>query len=270
MATTAIITATTAAEAIRKGYNEITLSEWTTGNKPAIKIGSGFEMSGTVYQTSTADEDPDPAAAFAGLAAGLVYCYATDTAGTITFSVSSTAPTWDEDKQGYYNGAARCLFQTVKAGANWNQKTIYKSRDYGIISTGINIGLGANSDRSLRTASDAEIKWEEANSWFLTTHTFKSGYIVIATVAGITENFIYDNILIKIPNIGDFCVITGNATKTGLTDVLNFHRAVHNAVDQITLYFYNNTSKAVESYVCRNTNTTEPFATGELIVSKYF
>lgn len=129
MATVQILTATTAAEAIRKGFNAISLSNWSSTAKPLVKIGSTFELGGAVYQTATADQDTDPAAAYAGLASGYVYGYATDAAGTITFSVSSTAPTWDEAKQGWYNGAARCLYRVYKpAGGTWNQKKIYKNR----------------------------------------------------------------------------------------------------------------------------------------------
>src|SRR4030042_3787846 len=116
MATVQITPDVTAAQALRKGFNRITLTEWATTAKPFITIGSSFGLGGTMYQVQGADADPDPAAAWGGLAMGLVYLYATAAAGVVTFSVSVTAPTWDTDKQGYYNGAAGGLGQFYKDG----------------------------------------------------------------------------------------------------------------------------------------------------------
>lgn len=166
MATTAIVDVALAAQANFKGFNNITMTNWTSATlKPLIAIGSTFELGGAIYQTATADEDPDPAAAWAGLAAGLVYLYATAAAGTITFSVSVTAPTWDTAKQGYYNGAARCLGQFYKSGGNWTQKIIYKGRDYGENYQGLCIGIGAASDRYFRTSQFSYIKWDNAGQY---------------------------------------------------------------------------------------------------------
>lgn len=133
MATTAIVDVASAAQANFKGFNNITMTNWTSATlKPLIAIGSTFEVGGTIYQTAAADQDTDPAAAWAGLAAGLVYLYATAAAGAITFSVSSTAPTWDTAKQGYYNGAARCLGLFIKtSGGDWSVKTILTHRGDG-------------------------------------------------------------------------------------------------------------------------------------------
>src|SRR4030042_1200206 len=137
MATVQITPDVTAAQALRKGFIRITLTEWTTTAKPAITIGSTFELGLTMYQVQGADADPDPAAAWGGLAAGLVYLYATAAAGVVTFSVSVTVPTWDNDKQGYYNGGAHALAGFRKKGwAGWSAKTILNGREFDCTITG--------------------------------------------------------------------------------------------------------------------------------------
>ena len=129
MATTAVVTDAVELATQRLGYIAISMTEWTTTAKPAIAAGSTFECAGSLYYCS-ANEDPDPAAAWGGLAAGMVYQYFNPS--TLLFYVSSTAPAWDTAKQGNYLGASpthRCLARYLKSGAGlWEQKAIFIDR----------------------------------------------------------------------------------------------------------------------------------------------
>ena len=166
MAGNKVVTAITQIEEQRLSYNGISWDEWSTTNEPEITDGSVIEIGGALYNFS-ANEDIDSTAQWAGIGNDtIVYCYVVTGGGgaTCTGVLSTTAPSWDEAKQGWYNGSDRCYGIIYKdSGGNYTQKTLLMTRDYGITYQGISFINSANADKILRFASDAYILWDESD-----------------------------------------------------------------------------------------------------------
>ena len=116
----------------RIGYIGVSLSEWTSNLEPQYTAGSSFECAGSVYYC-TALEDCGTNAEWAAIAnSTLVYSYFN--VSTLVFYWSSTAPSWDTAKHGWYHGVStthRCLCQSYKnASGEYSQKSILIDRDY--------------------------------------------------------------------------------------------------------------------------------------------
>jgi len=272
MATTAVVTATSAAEDLRKGYVEITLSNWTTGAKPLLRVGSVFEMGGTMYKVFTADEDTDPAAAWAGFAAGRVYGYAAVALGVITPEVSATAPTWDTDKQGFYDatGLKRCLYSFDKdAGANWTNKTILYTRESSIIPLGLRVGgHAADSDRLIRFASDTSIAWNEAADNFLINKSTGRRSFFALTLAAVPESTLYTQLMMYLPattGAGSNFPVSGAAVLTAGGNQVVFSGVAYGSATTVVLYYLNLATGAVGTYTMRSGNATIPFSAGTLV-----
>lgn len=159
----------------RLGYISISLDGWADGAAiPVITKGSSFEIGDSIYYCGadlTIDGDGVLAA---GATSTLFYAYADPTDSD--FVCSATAPTWDDEKQGYYatigGHVSRCLCSIYKDGSsNYTQRTIWYSRDYGILNTGLSVALGINGDRKINFATDASILWDESEDEFVFNKT---------------------------------------------------------------------------------------------------
>ena len=110
------------------GHIQISLTDWTDGAEPEITSGSVLEIGGSIFYAS-GDDDLDVAGAWGGIANDtLVYIYYSVSGTTATAELSTTAPTWDDAKQGWYNAGAtkRCVGSIYKdSGGNYDQKTIF-------------------------------------------------------------------------------------------------------------------------------------------------
>ena len=83
-----------------RGYESVTLTEYDTITVPQIAAGSVLEVNGTMYYAATAQSISGSASA------GLNYIkFVADTPTWTT-----TAPTWSDAKQGWYEGSDRYLF----------------------------------------------------------------------------------------------------------------------------------------------------------------
>ena len=263
MATNQIVPAATAAEAIRKWFNQITLTNWDNNNKPFVTIGSTFEVGGSVFQVQTADEDPDSTAAFAGFGLNTL-CYCRTVPGTpLTLEMTTTAPSaWDDDKQGYYDagGTKRYLFQIYKdASANWTQKTIILGRDYGITNGGVNVGIGANADRVLRVAGDAAWEWDETSDRFYTDKQIYSKILSSSFGATSTQNDVFDLLVAKLYNTGDKILISGAGRRVTTGNTVVFSFATKTGATSIEVYYYDITTQVSGSVVCNNGDATSIF-----------
>jgi len=109
----------------QKGYQGLTLTNFANETtEPAITQGSIVEVAGSLYEF-TAQE---AISGFGGVANGTqAYIEITAAGATATAAWSTTAPTWDTDKQGYYNGAlVRSVGGTFKdGGGNATLKFLY-------------------------------------------------------------------------------------------------------------------------------------------------
>jgi len=102
------------------GLFKVTLSEYDTDLAPAVKVGSVFNVGGTTYIVSTADETPT---GYSGITVSTTfYLYFDSSAGV--FIYSATTPVWNDVYQGWYDGTDRALFSMYKDSGG----TLYKGK----------------------------------------------------------------------------------------------------------------------------------------------
>lgn len=94
----------------RKGLNDISLSNFENDSAPVVEIGSIFENLGSMYKIETATETPTGYGSVSNSAK--FFLYYDSSAGS--FIYLSTAPTWNAQYQGWYNGDDRALFGMYK------------------------------------------------------------------------------------------------------------------------------------------------------------
>ena len=105
----------------RRGGSSITLSNYDNDSAPVVKVGSWFENNGALYEVITGDETPT---GYSGISNSTTFYLYYDDSGD-EFIYSSTAPTWSDSKQGWYNGNDRALFSMYKdsGGTLYQDKT---------------------------------------------------------------------------------------------------------------------------------------------------
>jgi hypothetical protein len=153
------------------GHIQITLTHWDDALEPAVAAGSVLEIGGSMFYAD-AEDDLDVAGAWGGIANDTqVYVYYGVSGTSTTQELSTTAPGWEDDLQGFYNAARtkRCPITIYKdAAGDYTQKTILLNRESGITYQGVNLGgSAANSDKIIRLATDASIVWDESEDEFV-------------------------------------------------------------------------------------------------------
>lgn len=106
----------------RLGYCAISLTHFDDTSEPSIAAGSKVEVGGALYEF-TADET---GTGWGGIgASNNAYFLLTPAGASISWSYTTTAPTWDTAKQGWYTGSNRVFgFLWKDAGGLYERKTI--------------------------------------------------------------------------------------------------------------------------------------------------
>lgn len=170
------------------GYGHIKMSfnNWTGTSKPEITKGSVIEIGGACFYAA-ADEDIDPGAGWGAIANDTLVYYMFGVSGTTaTSEVTTTAPTWDDEKQGWYNAGLtkRYYLQVYKDGSgNYTQKTLMTGQNYGEQAEGLNLGLGANANRSIRFATGFSLLFDVSADSLTIDKTTTEGSQSIATMS---------------------------------------------------------------------------------------
>jgi hypothetical protein len=143
------------ADAQRKGFSALSLTNMGNTSQPAIAAGSMFEINGALI--SFASEE---AITVGAVSDGTVYILIDGTAMTAAFT--ATAPTWSDSKQGWYgtSGTANSryagpdkdsYYSMTKATTNYSDKTAHFGRTsggYAIQSKTISITTDEGGDGS--------------------------------------------------------------------------------------------------------------------------
>jgi len=115
-----------------KGYQALSLTEYTTSAAAAIAAGSIVEIAGAFF-TFVADETPTGWSAISTGSTAYIALTPSGTAGSqiVSSGYVSTAPTWRDDHQGWYASAGstvRVVARIFKAGAtSYYPKFVYKN-----------------------------------------------------------------------------------------------------------------------------------------------
>jgi len=107
-----------------KGKADITISEYTTSAAPDVKVGSVWEDNGAIFILETADMTP-AVAGYNAIANSTDFYLVYDVSASV-FIFSSSAYTWSDALQGFYNGNDRAFFKMYKdaGGTLYQQKRL--------------------------------------------------------------------------------------------------------------------------------------------------
>ena len=153
--------AVTRLEEGQKGYNGVTLTNFANDTtEPGIAQGSVIEIAGALYEFT--GPEPETVASWGGVGNG-TQAYIEITAGgsTATAAWTTTPPSWDTDKQGFYRSSlVRTVGGSFKDGSgNATKKFLYSDpnlislRKYGngsveipgaleVVTGGVTVGAG--------------------------------------------------------------------------------------------------------------------------------
>jgi len=105
----------------RRGYIQVSITEYDTSTVPKIAEGSVVVVAGAVYHC-----DADTSISGSVSSGNTNYCRMVS--GTPTWT--TVAPTWSDAQQGWYDAtvAYRYLFECYYDGTNYTNKNVYNSR----------------------------------------------------------------------------------------------------------------------------------------------
>ena len=113
-----------------EGFMSVSLTEMESNSEPVIESVSTIIVKGTCYKFA-ADET---ITGWAGIGVSTeAYIYVVPNGATCTAIWSATAPAWDSDYQGWYNGNNRCIGGAYKDGSgNCTKKWLTYSSTRGV------------------------------------------------------------------------------------------------------------------------------------------
>ena len=117
MANTIIVQRDTQLERQRAGFIALSLTNFTNDDEPTIAAGSVVEISGSLYSVTSNQS----ITGWAGIGNGPVWVkLVPDGTNPFTAEYTSTAPTWFDSKQGWYDGTGtdRYVAGLTKTGAS--------------------------------------------------------------------------------------------------------------------------------------------------------
>jgi hypothetical protein len=104
-----------------------------------------------------------------------VYCYLVVAGLNVTSKLTTTAPTYNDEKQGYYDATNTYRYYAKiykDNGGNYSQKAIYMNQEALYTNTGLDLGSTGDTDRSIRFTSKHKIYVDEsANEVVITRDT---------------------------------------------------------------------------------------------------
>lgn len=155
-------------EAQRLGYQAISLTHYDDTSEPQIAEGSKVEIGGALFEFS-ANESITGWASIAN--SSDAYIKLTVSGSSVTASFTTSAPSWDTAKQGWYSGSDRYVFYLRKDGSgNYADKAIlpdapHRQLDGARMTLPFYVGTGAeqnySSDVQASTPSTSYVQLKE-------------------------------------------------------------------------------------------------------------
>ena len=214
----------------RKGFQNITLTNWTNTAEPAINQGGRVEIKGALFSFA-GNEDLDASNNWAGFGNSTqIYGYYLVGGGgtTVVCELTTTAPTWQEESGGWYDTASdtnRFWGGIYKDGSgNYADKFLYDGRNFIYSDNFIKMTSATDTNILCSNSSTSILKIAEAGGagtgTFVTTEfTILKPISAIITGYGSNNNwFTYLDIMhTAIPVVGDThsIIISRNTTSIG-------------------------------------------------------
>lgn len=227
----------------RKGAIAISLLDFDVTTVSQIAAGSIIEIGGAVLLF---ESDESMGANWAAMAQGVVYAYINGVTYESTYT--ATAPTWSDEKQGWYDatGAHRYYARLYKdAGANYTRKALYTNvRGVMTMYDGtavdkISLADGVNADRQIDFADDASILWDESEDRFImkNDHRPRIGY---HDTTDRSEDYVFDLLSPYVPNVNDEIYMNGllRDPPSGTGQDMQINRLKRTGANTIVIYGY--------------------------------
>ena len=166
----------------RRGYQALSLTNFSSLLEPKIASGSLVEVSGALFKF----EVDESITGWSGIAnSNEVYIKLVPAGSSITAVFTTTAPVWSDAKQGFYSTNDRYIGGLFKDGSgNYSKKWLYEH-------------VADSAGKVLVKDLAAEhIQGRNYNGTYFAD-------------AGVTENAIFDALAPCIPNVGDIIPVSG-------------------------------------------------------------
>ncbi|UCF13197.1 MAG: hypothetical protein JSW06_02790 [Thermoplasmatales archaeon] len=238
----------------RTGFHAVSLTNYGNTTVPAIAAGSKIEVNGALFEFGS-DETITGSPSN-----GTVYIKTVPSVSSITAEFTNTPPTWDDEKQGWYESATnnRYLnFIMTKSGSNYIGKEYFSDRYADIIGAGngktVIMQAIKTSTQVIADAVNTKITWDseqiDTHSAF-SSNTFtcpKPGYYQINSHIAYRETtvattracfiFIYKNGSPVSENAFSVYITTSSSTRMGpsISHILDLDYG-----DTIEIYAYGN------------------------------
>lgn len=227
----------------RKGAIAISLTDFDVTTVSQIAAGSILEIGGAVLLF---ESDESMGANWAAMAQGVVYAYINGTTYESTYT--ATAPTWSDEKQGWYDGtgAHRYYARFYKdAGANYTRKALYTNvrgvmtMYDGVAADGLDMRGISDGDRSIKIASDAEILWDESEDRFIMKNDHRPRLSVHDSTER-TQDYVFDLLSPYVPNVNDEIYFTGmiKGPPSGTGQYYSVNRLRRTGANTMVIYGY--------------------------------
>jgi len=227
-----------------------------------IESGAVMDINGGLYYTDSDTAITDSGESWASIGNSSIFYVRAVGGGTDEFQYSTSAPSFDSDKCGWYNGNERTIVKAYKDGSgNFTKTTLYKNlhEDSGaFFPGGLAVGTGA-ADSTIDFADDADIVWVEASDRFEISKDWRldngkkfvgSHYTFHTHGSDETSNDIFVDIQAMIPTNGDKIMVSGMVTKTevGASSEMVASYAERISGTKITCYGCVTTTGVITSY----------------------
>lgn len=147
----------------RLGFMAMAVSHFNDTDEPKVQATSAIEIDGSIYQFAA----EEAATEWAGISNSTVaFMKVIPDGDACTLEFTDTNPTWSDAKHGWYDSDDRYFLHLYKDGSgNYAQKSLIGSFRKGIGERHVGVP-GANTDATLRFATDASILWDESEDYF--------------------------------------------------------------------------------------------------------
>jgi hypothetical protein len=152
------------------GYNKLSLSNMDNSDAPLVLRGSVVEISGVLYKVP---ENGANESISVTPGTGQNYVYAVPSDSGATFQYSTSGPTWDAVKGGWYNGNNRAvakLYYTGSSGGGW-----YNGK---VILDGYNARWALNTEQPVPTSGGVSVSSDTTPNQFKTITLDRGAYRV--------------------------------------------------------------------------------------------
>jgi hypothetical protein len=176
-----------------RGFAEVDLSSYADGaTAPTVAVGSRFDNNGALYVVSGTAESISGIAGIANRTTFYVYF---DVSGGV-FLASTTAPTFDKEKRGWYNGNDRALFRIFKdSGGEYDDRGRILQEN------------GILNISELTVSKNVTINGALAVTPF-----------VYQSSSAVTDGTLYTTLSPLVPSIGDERISSGGGLRTSSSD----------------------------------------------------